>query len=62
MPRSQEKNVGENIERLAHSHPEFGQKQRVAVAFAEARRAGGHPGRKSHARARALRGSEEVER
>jgi hypothetical protein len=55
MPRSEEKNVGENIERLAHSHPEFGQKQRIAVAFAESRRAGGNPGRKSAARAHALR-------
>jgi hypothetical protein len=41
MPRSEEKNVGKNIERLAHSHPEFGQKQRIAVAESESRRAGG---------------------
>lgn len=62
MPRSQEKNVGENIERLAHSHPEFGQKQRIAVAFSEARRAGGRPGGKSHARAKVLREAAENER
>jgi len=55
MPRSQEKSVPENIERLAHSHPEFPPKQRVAVAFAEARRAGGHPGKRSAARAAVLR-------
>jgi hypothetical protein len=60
MPISKEKNVSSNIERLAHSHPEFPPKQRVAVAFSEARRAThghpqtGHSGRKSHARARAL--------
>ena len=40
MPRSEEKNVGANIKRLAHSHPEFPPKQRVAVAYSEARRAG----------------------
>lgn len=59
MPRSQEKSVPENIERLAKSHPEFPPKQRVAVAFSEARRAGGHPGRKSAMRAKALRGADE---
>lgn len=41
MPRSEEKSVGKNIERLADSHPEFGNKQRVAVAMSESRRAGG---------------------
>ena len=55
MPRSQEKNVSKNISRLARSHPEFAPKQRVAVAFAEARRAGGRPGSKSAARAKALK-------
>ncbi len=53
MPRSEEKNVPENIERLAKSHPEFPPKQRVAVAFAESRRAKG--GKKSAFRAKALR-------
>ena len=42
MPRSEEKDPVANIKRLAKSHPEFGPKQRVAVAFSEARRAGGH--------------------
>lgn len=54
MPRSEEKNVPENIERLAHSHPEFPPKQRVAVAFAESRRAKADPKKSAH-RARALR-------
>ncbi len=56
MPRSEEKSVPENIERLAKTHPEFKPKQRVAVAFAESRRAGGNPGRKSAMRAHVLRG------
>ncbi len=42
MPRSEEKDPQQNIERLAKTHPEFKPKQRVAVAFAEARRAN-HP-------------------
>lgn len=40
MPRSEEKDPVANIKRLAKSHPEFKPKQRVAVAFSEARRAG----------------------
>ena len=58
MPISEEKNVGKNIERLAHSHPEFPPKQRVAVAFAESRRAKASGGKKSAMRARALREEE----
>jgi len=61
MPISQEKSVPKNIERLAHSHPEFPPKQRVAVAFAEARRAGGHAGKKSAARAKVVREAGENE-
>ena len=41
MPRSEEKDPQANIKRLAKTHPEFSPKQRVAVAFSEARRA--HP-------------------
>jgi hypothetical protein len=41
MPISEEKNPSKNIARLAHSHPEFPPKQRIAVAFSEARRATG---------------------
>jgi hypothetical protein len=41
MPISKEKNPSKNIERLAHSHPEMPPDQRVAVGFAEARRATG---------------------
>lgn len=41
MPRSEEKDPSANISRLAKSHPEFGQKQRIAVGLSEARRAGG---------------------
>ena len=53
MPRSEEKNVSKNIERLAHSHPEMKPDQRIAVGYAEARRANG--GKKSAARAQVLR-------
>ncbi len=42
MPRSEEKDPKKNIERLAKTHPEFPPKQRIAVAFSEARRAN-HP-------------------
>ena len=62
MPISQEKNVPENIERLAKSHPEFPPKQRVAVAFAESRRAKAHGGKKSAMRAHALRAGENGEK
>jgi hypothetical protein len=55
MPISEEKSVPKNIERLAHSHPEFPPKQRVAVAFAESRRANAHGGKKSAHRAKVLR-------
>lgn len=62
MPISEEKNVGENIERLAKSHPEFPPKQRVAVAFSESRRAKAHGGKKSAMRAHALRAGENGEK